>query len=84
MKLFLEPEVQDLLEDRHILLDNIKRVITNAEQNGQKMHDPKTGRNLAYYQPVRVTYWVEYAPEDDGFRIFNAYSHRMVLPGGTV
>ncbi len=84
MKLYLEPDVQDLLEDRHILLDNVKRVIFNAEENGQKLHDPNTGHSLGYYQPVRVTYWVEYEPEKDGYRIFNAYSHRMVLPGGDV
>ncbi len=82
LDLVMEPGLQELLEERRILLNDLRRVILHAERTGQKLADAKTGRFLAYHQPVRVTYWVEYAPEGESFRVYNAYSHRMTIPGG--
>lgn len=81
LTLVLDPEVEKLLEDRRILLDNVRQVVLHAEQTGLRLEDPENGRFLAYHKPTRVTYWVEYKPEGEGFRVFNAYSHRMTLPG---
>jgi hypothetical protein len=58
-------------------------VIEYAERTGRKLINPATGRYLASYRPTSVTYWVEYLPGADGFTIFNAYSHRMEVLGGT-
>lgn len=41
----------------------------------------ETGRYLAYFKPVSVTYWVEYSPQDDGYVVWNAYSHRIEISG---
>ena len=79
--LALNPDVEALLERRRILLDDVRQVVFQAEQSGMRFTNPDSGRFLAYYKPVRVTYWVEYAPEGDSFRVFNAYSHRMTIPG---
>lgn len=80
--LLVSDEVRGLLEERRILTRDIKRVILHAETTGNKLRDPRTGRFLAYHQPVRVTYWVEYEPEGEAFRVHKAYSHRMSVPGG--
>jgi Fe-S oxidoreductase len=82
IQLLLTGEVQKLLEDRLILIEDIQQVIEYAERTGRKFIQPQTGHFLAHYKPVQVTYWVEYAPQADGFAIFNAYSHRMEFNEG--
>lgn len=71
--------VQERLEQRLILVEDIQAVIAFAEKTGTKFVNRETGHFLTHYKPNNVTYWVEYAPEGDGFVIFNAYSHRMEL-----
>jgi len=81
IQLIIQPQVMELLNTRHILEDDIQKVIFQAEQTARRLVDPKTGHFLASFKPVRVTYWVEYEPHNHGFIIHNAYSHRMILPG---
>lgn len=78
-RLFLEPEVLARLEGQHILREDVARVLRQAAGNG--FLDRRSGHYLTSWRPSRVTYWVEYAPEGDGFRVYDAYSHRMVVPG---
>ncbi|ACV64162.1 protein of unknown function DUF224 cysteine-rich region domain protein [Desulfofarcimen acetoxidans DSM 771] len=79
VRLFISPEVQERLEDRRILKSDLQMVIEHAEKTGNKLQNRKTGRLLAYYKPVQVTYWVDYLPEKDGYEIYNAYCHRMEI-----
>ncbi|MEW6519171.1 MAG: pyridine nucleotide-disulfide oxidoreductase/dicluster-binding protein [Thermodesulfobacteriota bacterium] len=81
IKLVIDPQLMELLDKRHILEDDIQKVIGQAEQSGRRLVDPENGHFLASYRPVRVTYWVEYQPGRQGFVVYNAYSHRMILPG---
>ncbi|PWM70307.1 MAG: hypothetical protein DBX67_02860 [Desulfovibrionaceae bacterium] len=78
-RLFMEPEVLARLEGRHILTEDVTTVLRHAADNG--FLDRRSGHYLTSWRPSRVTYWVEYAPEGDGFRVYDAYSHRMVVPG---
>lgn len=71
--------VQQRLEDRLILVEDIQQVIEYAERTGRKLKQPTTGHFLAHYRPTSVTYWVEYALQGAAFAIYNAYSHRMDL-----
>ncbi|MBK8021117.1 MAG: FAD-dependent oxidoreductase [Chloroflexi bacterium] len=81
IRLVASDEVRALLEQRLILTEDIQRVIEYAERTKRRLRSPKTGHFLAYYKPHTVTYWVEYLPQDDGYVVFNAYSHRMDVPG---
>ena len=81
IKLVIAPQVMELMNKRHILEDDLQKVIHQAEQTGRRLVDPENGHFLASFKPVRVTYWVEYQPDKQGFVIYNAYSHRMILPG---
>ena len=81
IKLILSDAVQDRLEQRLILIEDIQRVLEYAQRTGRKLFNQATGHYLAYFKPTAVTYWVEYVPQDEAFVIFNAYSHRMVVPG---
>lgn len=77
IELYIFPEVSELLEKRMILVEDIQKVIRHAESTGSKILNEATGRLIAHYRPVSVTYWVEYSPHNSGFIIHNAYSHRM-------
>ncbi len=77
VKLIIAQDIQQRLEDRLILVEDIQQVIEYAERTGRKLLKPKTGHFLAHYRPNQVTYWVEYSPQGEEFIIHNAYSHRM-------
>lgn len=76
----INQEVSDLLNSRHILEEDIQKVIQHAEQTGKHLINPHNSHRLASFKPVRVTYWLEYEPIGRGYVIHNGYSHRMQLP----
>jgi hypothetical protein len=63
-------------------VEDIQKVIEHAEQTGKRLLNPSNGHYLAYYKPQRVTYWVEYSPQEDAFLIHNTYCHRMEIGTG--
>jgi len=79
------PGLEEKLDGLHILKEDVRIVVRQAEADGSAFLDRRNGHRLASWRPVRVTYWVEYSPDPDGrqetFVIHNAYSHRMVVPG---
>jgi hypothetical protein len=79
IELNISSAVWQILEDRRILASDIKAVIHNAETEGQKFFNPDTAHFKSSLKLYNTTFWVEYMPSDDGFIIFNAYSHRMVV-----
>jgi NADPH-dependent glutamate synthase beta subunit-like oxidoreductase len=79
IQLIIPAEVQDLLERRQILVEDIQQVIEYAERTGKKLVNKTTGHFLAYYKPGAVTYWVEYTPAEQAYFIHKAYSHRMEI-----
>jgi glutamate synthase (NADPH) small chain len=78
-KIILSEGIKDLMENRWILLQDIEQVIENAEANDEKFVNPENGHNLARKRFGSTTYWVEYQKQDqdEGYFVFNAYSHRM-------
>jgi len=81
LAVIIPPEVALLMESRMILAEDVQSVIEFAESTGKKLCDPKAGRFVAHYQPVSVTYWVEYGVDGSVFTVHNAYSHRMEIVG---
>nr|MBP7687601.1 (Fe-S)-binding protein [Thermoflexales bacterium] len=81
IQLIISDDVQARLEQRLILIEDIQRVLDYAQRTGRKLFNRETGRYLAYFKPTAVTYWVEFIPQGEAFVIFNAYSHRMEVPG---
>jgi Fe-S oxidoreductase len=78
----LTPEVRKKLDQRRILDQDIKQVLLNAQKTGQVLKHEESGHFLTGFKPLNVTFWVEYLPEGQGFRIFNAYCHRMSVVKG--
>ncbi len=77
--LMLAPEVEDLLEQRFIRPEEVHQVIVQAQETGRRFVEPSTGHLLASRTIGAVTYWAEYVPDGDRFRVLSAYSHRMEL-----
>ena len=80
IRLVLPEAVHQMVEERLILVEDMQKVIENAERTGKRMFNAASGHFLAYYKPTSVTYWVEYTRQDDGaFLVYKAYSHRMEI-----
>ncbi|MCE5336104.1 MAG: FAD-dependent oxidoreductase [Desulfobacteraceae bacterium] len=80
IRLRISDDVQQLMEDRLILIEDLQQVIDAAERSGYKLLDPVTGHFIAHDKPAGVTYWVEYSAfGNNDFLIHNAYSHRMEI-----
>ncbi|MEN6439603.1 MAG: pyridine nucleotide-disulfide oxidoreductase/dicluster-binding protein [Syntrophobacter sp.] len=79
IKITIPADVREAMEKRLILEEDVQWVIDQAEKTGRRLLDNRNGRFLAYHKPRSVTYWVEYSPEESGFLIHNAYSHRMEI-----
>jgi glutamate synthase (NADPH/NADH) small chain len=85
IELLISDDVAARMEDRRILRQDVQKIIYHAEKTGSRLHSPAAGRYRASFRPALVTYWVEYSAEGEGFRVHNAYSHRMevVETGGS-
>lgn len=77
-RLEITDEVRDRMEARLILVEDVVRTIAAAEGSGRRMATA-AGTLTASHRPAAVTYWVEYEPVEGGFRVLNAYSHRMTV-----
>ncbi len=60
-------EVRRRIDERRILEDDIRKVISHAEESGKRLQNAGTGHFLAYLQSENVTFWAEYSPSDNGF-----------------
>ena len=80
--LLIDPQLRNLLEERGIRDENIQQVLHAADTESRFHTNSDTGHNLANCTVGKVTYWVEYAREEAGCRIFTAYSHRMKILEG--
>jgi hypothetical protein len=74
--------VAKLLDDRHILDQDVKQVISHAEATGEKLYQPGGDRYLAKLQTDNATFYVEYSPSGDGYQVHTAYFHRSQLMEG--
>jgi glutamate synthase (NADPH/NADH) small chain len=82
IKLIIAPEVAEVLDKRRILVEDVQRVIHEANKSGSVAVHPHTGRLKASYRAYRTTIWVEYSPAPEGYVIHAAYSHRMEVMEG--
>jgi hypothetical protein len=79
LKLEISDDVRTLLDDRHILEEDIRRVIDHAEKTGLKLYQPGTQKFLSKLRIYEAMFYVEYAVDKDVYRIETAYSHRFKL-----
>jgi hypothetical protein len=71
-----------LLDERHILDQDVKQTISTAEATGEKLYEPGSERYLAKLKTANATFYVEYSPSGDGYRVHTAYFHRSEIMEG--
>lgn len=79
LRVIIPEKTYQIMEERMILVSDVSAVIAYAEKSGNKLKNKENGHFIAYLQPLKVTYWVEYSAGDDGFTVHNAYSHRLEI-----
>jgi Fe-S oxidoreductase len=82
-QLIIPEELQKKMSEELIWVKDVREVISRAEYSGSKLYFPNSGNNLAHLKIGHITYWVEYRPQDGGYLLINAYSHRMALDKDT-
>jgi hypothetical protein len=82
-ELNISDQVRTIMEERHILIEDVQKVLSHADKTGLTLENKSNGHILAYYCPAYVTYWVEYTKTDDMYVIHNTYSHRMAIDEGS-
>lgn len=79
IKLEISDDVKLRLEGRHILEDEVKQVINNAETKGEKLYQPDANRYLAKLRIGSATFYVEYSINEDKYVVNSAYAHKAEI-----
>ena len=76
IKLVESNAVASMMEERHILDDDIKQVIYNAETTGEKLYQPEEeNKYLAKMRLKNATFYVEYSIAGDNYIVHTVYHH---------
>lgn len=78
-RIIMTGEIWQKANRQKILEEDIYEVISNAEATGRKTLDPETGHYKAYKEIGYITCWVEYSPAEEGYQVYNLYTHRMKI-----
>jgi glutamate synthase (NADPH/NADH) small chain len=79
IKLDISDDVQQILEDRHILVDDIRQVIFHAESEGARLYVPDSDLTLAKHRIGKATVYAKYSRLGDGYVVHTAYAHRAEI-----
>ena len=78
IKLQISDEVREVLESRGIRDEDVRKVIHNAEQQGEKLY--REDRYLAKLGVEEATFYVEYSIAGEGtYVVHTAFSHRAKI-----
>ena len=69
------------MEDKLITDRDVAEAICLAERDGDYFTDDSGLRTACLVRNV-LTYWVDYRPEGEGYRVESAYCHRMRIDEG--
>ena len=78
MNLYMEEALKHQLSREMILESDMAEVIAWCESTGRKVKN-SSGHFIGHKKIQNMTYWAEYQPEGDGYRLFTGYAHRMCL-----
>jgi hypothetical protein len=81
IKLQISDEINKILEERHILEDEIKQVIYHAETEGDKLYLPDTNIYLSKLRIGNATFYVKYSVEGESYQVQSAYAHKSEILG---
>ncbi|MBR0375501.1 MAG: hypothetical protein IJH59_02955, partial [Firmicutes bacterium] len=81
VKLSFTPEVRAKLSRERIRMEDAAAVIAAAEASGRVTLDRASDHCFAHGKVGRSTVWTEYEACAEGYRLHNAYIHRMSIEG---
>ena len=76
-ELLIEDKLKAKLSADLILESDMAAVISYCEETGNRLLDTETGHYIGHRKLQHMTYWAEYAPEGNGYRLYKGYAHRM-------
>lgn len=79
LQLIINDEIADIIVQRGIKENEIKDVIYYALNGGTYLHTSNSERFLAKKRIDKFTAYVEYAPDNNVYKVVNVYSHRVSL-----
>lgn len=79
--LHVPPDLLARLEEKHILLLDVEEAVAGVEACGQYFENQENGHRLGSWRPRQVTFWVEYGRENGELVLYDAWCHRMRVPG---
>ena len=84
VRITMQDSVAAMLDERRILLDDVRQVLFRASNGGRTLRHGTDGRRIAAAELGEVTFWVEYLEGEEGFEVLKAWSHRMRSAGGRI
>ncbi|NCD25350.1 MAG: hypothetical protein EOL86_07140 [Deltaproteobacteria bacterium] len=76
--------VAAMLEERRIMLDDLRQVLHQATRDGRWFRHGSDGRKIASAELGEVTFWAEVREDNGAFEVLRAWSHRMRIAGGRI
>ena len=77
----IEPKLLAVLEQKHILRDDIEQAVLAVEAAKTRFLERESGHYVGSWRPRKVTFWVRYTRNNDsGFTLHDAWCHRMIVP----
>lgn len=77
----LDDGLEQILEERLILRDDLRQTLEYAQSNGNVLEQQENGWLYTSHRLGNVTFWVVFSEIDGGYQVHNAYSHRMTIEG---
>ena len=79
---YIDDAVQRKMDEDRITEDDLADTLGFALKEKSYLRRQSDDMLIAHYAKGPVTYWMEYRPEGPGYRVFNVYSHRLVIKDG--
>ena len=81
LKLEIPGHVQQLMDERHIIEEDLRLVIEHGERTGLKLYRPGTQTYLSKLRIQEALFYAEYSSDKGSYTVETAYSHRFTLEG---
>lgn len=75
----ITPEARALMDERMILESDVRAVMEAYRENGEAILDDESGLLITRHRIGNVTFWVKFEPNENGYTVKRAYSHRMTI-----
>ena len=80
VKIEKSAEIATIMDERHITDDDIRNVITYAEDTGRKLYKQDSSHFLSKRRMGQTYFYVEYSPAGEStYEIHATWAHRFVM-----